>query len=386
MQPSFNDLLDRLEAPNARRVRDYIAAPPPDADAWPATERMLRQAEAQLRGAGDRGRQAAAEAAFLHEALARRGPPWRETAFFLGRAIVLYNRAGDQGAALRCHRRLRAAAPADLPPRQAMALWRPAGVALSYAASGHAAEALDSTAALAAAVAQWSVWERFQLHMLRGRLRLELGEASLAEDEGRLFTAWATALAPDDPALHLGNVSPDGAVDFDIHSDAGRWYCVCELFALIVVRARIAAGRAVGAALDELQGHLDSYDAGWRAAREGAAADERLGPTAEDFRKGVGAACGFAGWVACEARDYERCIRLLDRQEETLGALYAEGPLYRAAAEAASGRTAQALETLASVDVQQTRDGRARAFVGKHGEFDPLRGEAAFATLTKDWR
>ena len=104
------------------------------------------------------------------------------------------------------------------------------------------------------------------------------------------------------------------------------------------------------------------------------------------FARGSRAAHGFAGWVACEAGAYALCVTSLRRQEEILGALYAEGPLYLAAASLALGQMDAALAALALVDEGQTQDGRARAFVAARPEFAPLRHDAAFRKTTASWR
>ena len=284
-----------LAGDEARGIEIFLQSDAAGEGNWETAQVAPRAAETELRTKHGYG-----TAARFSEVLTDQRSSWREISWLLLRAIVMCNRAEDATSCLRCHGRIRRSAPATLPPRQKMAVWRPAGVAIAYAMCGHAAEAIREIEEIAATVTEWSVLEKFQLHLAMGRVYLEMEQWFEAEAQYRQFVQWAKSLHPDSDSLHMGNVSTDGTIDYNMHGDAGRWYCICEIFAIIVVRAMIGRGGPTASGLADLRELVALYEEGWKRAQKQAASapnDTALAETETDFRKGVGAACDASDYA-----------------------------------------------------------------------------------------
>lgn len=380
--------LVRLDNETAQSIISLLDRPDVPKEEWEAGLESLEKAERVLRD------QSWSEAGCFNEEVAQRLTSWQHKVWMLGRAIIMNFMANDMKSCVRCHRAIRQLAPRNLPPRQRMAIWRPAGVVMAYSRVGAADEARSEIRHLASAVEQWSLWERWHFHLGLARIAVELCSWDEAIAHGREFVAWALALADDSPELLIGNVSVDGTIDFDLWRDAGRWYAVCEMFAMIVVWSEIRAGGRHS--LHELLGYLFSYEARWVQAQERVnttSTDTQFAKIAEEYKGGLAGAYAYVGWMACEAKEYQQSLSLLRRQEELSGGLISDGLLYRAVAMAATGDMQSAKDCLVSFSEQctregnqRTRDGRAIRFLEEHSEFDILHDDLEFQRITMEWR
>ncbi|MCE2450323.1 MAG: hypothetical protein J4F35_18740 [Candidatus Latescibacteria bacterium] len=156
---------------------------------WQGYPDVLMKAEISLRTRG-----LWEEAGQLTEAVSEQQGDWFGKVQLLRRAMIMYNKIGNDAAHVRCHRTARQLIAKDLPVRRRMAIWRPAGSALGYPGVGAATEALEEIEELSAAVEEWSVWERFQLHLACGRIYMGIGSWSEAIAQGRVFVDWAKGL------------------------------------------------------------------------------------------------------------------------------------------------------------------------------------------------
>lgn len=325
----------------------------------------------------------------INEALAGQCHDWLGKHQLLVRAIVMYNKATEFDACVRCHRLARQGLPQGLPPRQHMAAWRPAGLAIPYAHVGAATEALSEINQLAAQVTEWSLWEYYHLHLARAVIHRGLRSWVEVEREVRAFARWAIDLAEDAQELTRGNVAVDGTVDHGLWGDPGRWYCVCEFMTDMLIRARLAAGGDGQAELNEVLGYLREYESRMAAAQQAltdSPADRRLSTLADDYRKGYACQCAYTAWAACDCHRYELALTLLAREMELQGSYYAFGPLYKAAALAATGDGQGAIACLAGYEWHVIRDGRALQFIKEHREFDDLRSTEAFQAVLARWQ
>ena len=350
---------------------------------WEEYPDVLMKAEISLRTRG-----LWEEAGQLTEAVSEQQGDWFGKVQLLRRAMTMYNKVGNDSAHDRCHRTARQLIPKDLPVRRRMAIWRPAGSALGYPGVGAATEALEEIEELSAAVEEWSVWERFQRHLACGRIYMGIGSWPEAIVQGRAFVDWAKGLPDDSAELHIGDMELDGTVSRSIWGDPGRWYCLCEIFALIVVRSHIHADEEIGSVLQELKGYLSEYEERWHRTQTMAQLspdDTNLAERANDYRKGVATGHAFAGWVACEGRHYSEALVLLAREGELRGSLYSMGALYRAAAHAGMGDVELAKQCLIDFQGKETEDGQALSFLNQRREFDVLGGDKDFLAITRAW-
>ena len=350
---------------------------------WQGYPDVLMKAEISLRTQG-----LWEEAGQLTEAVSEQQGNWFSKVQLLRRAMVMYNKIGNDLAHVRCHRTARQLIPENLPARRRMAIWRPAGSALGYPGAGAATEALEEIEELSAAVEEWSVWECFQLHLARGRIYMGIGYWPEAIAQGHAFVDWAKGLPDDSAELHIGDMELDGTVSRSIWGDPGRWYCLCELFALIVVRSHIHADAEISSLLQELKGYLSEYEERWHRTQtmsQLSPDDTNLAERANDYRKGVATGHAFAGWVACEGGHYSEALALLARENELRGSLYSMGALYRAAAHAGMGDVELAKQCLIDFQGQETKDGQALRFLKQRREFDVLGGDKDFLAITRAW-
>lgn len=152
---------------------------------WQGYPDVLMKAEISLRTRG-----LWEEAGQLIEAVSEQQGDWFGKVQLLRRAMIMYNKIGNDSAHVRCHRTARRLIPKDLPARRRMAIWRPAGSALGYPGAGAAIEALEEIEELSAALEEWSVWECFQLHLARSRIYMGIGSWPEAIAQGRAFAGW----------------------------------------------------------------------------------------------------------------------------------------------------------------------------------------------------
>ena len=103
---------------------------------WQGYPDVLMKAEISLRTQG-----LWEEAGQLIEAVSEQQRDWFGKVQLLRRAMIMYNKIGNDSAHVRCHRMARRLIPEDLPARRRMAIWRPAGSALGYPGAGAATEA-----------------------------------------------------------------------------------------------------------------------------------------------------------------------------------------------------------------------------------------------------
>ncbi|NKB70589.1 MAG: hypothetical protein GKR89_26265 [Candidatus Latescibacteria bacterium] len=384
MNEKLQDILNLLDADLAQDLEGLLAeAEKPEHKDRQQYPEALKKSETSLRTRGYWQ-----EAGQLNEAVSQRWTDALGKVQLLKRAIVMYNKAGNTAAHLRCHRAARQLVPKDLPARRRMAIWRPGGNALAYAGAGVAHEALEEIETLATAVEEWSIWERFQLHLTLGRLYLDIGSSPKAIAQGQAFVDWAQNLPDDSPELFIGDMELDGTSSRSIWGDPGRWYCLCEIFALIVVRAHIRAGTPTEPALQELKAYVAEYEDRRHKAQTKAQLsphDSALAQHADDYRKGVGTQYAFAGWVACEGGHYAESLALLAREYELMGAQYSMGALYRAAAHIGMGDLALAKQSLSEFKGPETKDGQALKFIEQRSEFGVLDGDPDFLVLKETW-
>lgn len=269
-----------------------------------------------------------------------------------------------------------------------MAVWRPAGLAIPYAHVGSAGEALAEISHLSSQVSDWSMWERFQSHLARASIHRELRSWAEVEFEAREFTRWAVSLGEDAQELARDNVDIDGTVLRGPAGDPGRWYCVCEFLAHMLVPARLAIGADGQKELTEVLGYLREYESRMNSAHQTLAhspADNALKELADDYRKGYACQCAYTAWAACDCHRYELALTLLARELELQGSYYAYGPLYKAAALAATGDGQGAIACLTDYDWHAIRDGRALQFIKEHREFDDLRTMEGLQAVLARW-
>ena len=305
------------------------------------------------------------------------------------RAIVWYNRADEMEACVRCHRRMREIVPKNLSPRRLLDIWRPAGVVIAYPHIGAADEAASQLRTLGRAVIEWPIWERFQYHLALSNIYRELKEWDKVVQEGRQFATWARAIPENDPALLYKNVSFDGEVSDELTSELGRWFCICEMLALVIIKSEVQAGIDSLRTFSDLEQSLGKFEQHQLEAERRAydnPNDPSFRTTADQFNSRLGGCFGLAGWAAYEAGKCEEALQYLSREEELTGSLRASGPFYRTAALLALDRIEEAKECLSKISGKCTTNGDARRYIEQIKEFEKVREDPDFIKITQEWR
>jgi RNA polymerase sigma-70 factor, ECF subfamily len=335
---------------------------------------------------------------FLEQAAARRDD-WKESIGLLKSGIATYyhayysGRGNNMEDCVRCHRRIRELAPADLEPRRRFTIWQPAGMSMAYAHVGASEEVFAELDALRAEIGgEWSVQEHFQWTSAYTNQHKEMGKWDEVIEHSRRFVDWAKGIPDDDPRLFIAPIGIDSSQDHRIpdREHAGewfRWWTVCYTLARIA-KSLHSAGRDSTPAFAELEEIWEQQETRCRSMERQAEenpGDEDLRAEAEEQKRRLTGLYAHAIEAAYEAGRYEETVRVCRLIEELGGALSDRDPLYIAAALVALGQVAEGKERLRNIYGAMVTKGQCRAYFAKCREFDGIREEPEIVALVAEW-
>ena len=336
---------------------------------------------------------------FLEQAASRR-EDWKESIGLLKSGIAAYYHAHYTGRGnymedcVRCHRRIRELAPANLEPRRRFTLWQPAGMSMAYAHLGLSEEVFAELDALRAEVErEGSVEERFQFTMAYTNQFREVGQWDEVVEHSQRYVDWASAIPADDPRLSIAPISLDCSLDDRIadREHVGewfRWWTVCHTLADRVVKSLHRAGRDSAPAFGELGRILEEHEAHCRSLDkqvEENPGDEDVQAEAMKQRKHLAGFYICAVEAAFETGRYEETVHFCRREEELSGILANRDPIYLAASLVALGQVDEAKDHLREIYGTVVTNGQCRAYFAKCREFDAIRDDPEIAALIAEW-
>lgn len=333
------------------------------------------------------------ESAQFYERVAADREDWRESVYFLKRAIARFNRSGDMESCVRCHRRVIELVPADLSPRPRLDIWRPAGVAFAYPHVGAAEEALLQLKMLGEEVGdEWGIYERSQFHGARSGIFREMRDWEGVVREGRTYVEWARSLPENDPCLFREDLRlEEGVEEASSGSMTGervRWGTLCGTLTSIVI-AQTKGGFDSDSTFADLEWALERHEAhflNFQRRAEEKSDNPAIKEEAEREKRGLVRSYISAGRGAFEGYRYADAVRYYRREEELAGRLYVDDPLRLAASLVALGRTHEARDRLRNITGRHIPSGRYRGHFETFREFDAVREDPAFVAIIEGWK
>ena len=349
-----------------------------------ATDEALIRRLARLYSSFGRNREGGQ---FLERVVASR-TDWREKIRYLKTAISVYYhshyREGEDTKAdcVRCHRQARDMVPQDLGPRLKLNVWTPAGMALAYPHQGFANEVLSEMDDLEAAIGDdGSIWEYYQMALIRANTFRELERYDRMAEAARTFVVKVAAWFEDDPRLFRPWVSlNESGVERDQTGPCVRFHTWAFMLG-VLAQAGSEQGNDVTGIFEELDRVLAAHEAYVRDLQDQAdrqAVDEATRKMAGEYTR--------AGESAARTKCYERALGYFDREEELAGRLEIHGPVYRAAALSALGRAEEAKQQLASISGRLVASGQWRTMFEQLDAFDAIRNDPDVVAIIDTWR
>jgi RNA polymerase sigma factor (sigma-70 family) len=313
---------------------------------------------------------------------------WREKIRYLKTAISVYYhshyREGENTKAdcVRCHRQARSLVPQDLGPRLKLNVWTPAGMALAYPHQGLADEVLSEMDDLEAAIGgEGSIWEYYQMALIRTNTFRELEQYGRMAEAARTFVEKVAAWPEDDARLLRPWVSlNESGVERKQTGPCARFHTWAFMLG-VFAQARSEQGDSLIGVFEELDDVLAAHGLHVQDLHERAdqpAIDEATRQLSHDYAR--------AGESAARTKCYGRALGYFDREEELAGRLEMHGPVYRAAALSALGRIGEAKQQLASISGRLVTSGQWRTMFEQLDAFDPIRNDPDVLAIIDTWR
>ena len=149
----------------------------------------------------------------------------------------------------------------------------------------------------------------------------------------------------------------------------------------LVAQANFREAKDVTRVFEELDQVLSAHEGYVRTLQDQgdqSAADEETRELAREYtRAGESAAC---------TRCHEKALGYFDREEELTDRLEMHGPIYRAAALSALGRTEKAKQQLAAISGRLVASGQWRTMFEELDHFDHVREDPEVIAIVDGWR